>query len=82
MTEDPRGGEPLESVLLLELAGGPCGLLGFTTARLAWTRWEILAPHAPVVLNKLTGKSVEDPVSWLDLLETNSSDLEALIQES
>ena len=41
LTENPHGGEPLESLLLLDLAGDLCGLLGFTTARLAWTHWEL-----------------------------------------
>lgn len=41
LTEDPRGGEPLESLLLLDLGDQLCGLLGFTTARLAWTGWEL-----------------------------------------
>jgi hypothetical protein len=41
LTENPQGGETLESLLLLDLGGGLCGLLGFTTARLAWTRWEL-----------------------------------------
>lgn len=41
LTENPQGGEPLESLLLLDLGGHRCGLLGFTTARLAWTRWEL-----------------------------------------
>jgi len=40
LTENPSGGEPLESLLLLDLGGDRCGLFGFTTARLAWTRWE------------------------------------------
>jgi hypothetical protein len=41
LTENPEGGEPLESLLLLDLGGGLNGLLGFTTAQLAWTRWEL-----------------------------------------
>ena len=35
LTENSQGGEPLESLLLLDLGGDLCGLLGFTTARLA-----------------------------------------------
>jgi hypothetical protein len=41
LTENPHGGEPLESLLLVDLGGGLSGLFGFTTARLAWTRWEL-----------------------------------------
>lgn len=41
LTEDPQGGEPLESLLLLDLGGDLSGLFGFTTARLAWTHWEL-----------------------------------------
>jgi len=41
LTENPQGGEPLESLLLLDLGGDLNGLFAFTTARLAWTRWEL-----------------------------------------
>jgi hypothetical protein len=75
LTENRDGGEPLESLLLLDLGGGLCGLFGFTTARLAWTRWELglrgaEATHLQAV-NALGGRTlppggvIESDRAWL-----------------
>jgi hypothetical protein len=75
LTEDPQGGEPLESLLLLDLGGHLCGLLGFTTARLSWTRWDLEMPGSQAVrlqaVNALGGRIlppggvVESDRAWL-----------------
>jgi hypothetical protein len=41
LTPDPHGGEPLESLLLLDLGRDRTALLGFVTARRGWTRWTL-----------------------------------------
>lgn len=75
LTENPGGGEPLESLLLLDLGGGLCGLFGFTTARLAWMRWEFETRGAQATrlraVNALSGRTlppggvVESDRAWL-----------------
>ena len=62
-------------MLLLDLGGDLCGLFGFTTARLAWTRWEleIRGSEATRVaaVNALDGRTlapgcvVESDRAWL-----------------
>jgi hypothetical protein len=75
LTGNPDGGEPLESLLLLDLGGELCGLFGFTTARLGWTRWELAlrgaeATHLKAV-NALGGRTlppggvIESDRAWL-----------------
>jgi hypothetical protein len=75
LTENPSGGEPLESLLLLDLGGGLCGLFGFTTERLGWTRWEVESRGSAATrlraVNALGGRTlppggvVESDRAWL-----------------
>jgi len=83
LTEDPRGGEPPESLLLLDLGGELCGLLGFTTARLAWTRWELsLRDSEATALRAVNalgdrvlapGEVIESDRAWLAVGPTKSA---------
>lgn len=83
LTENPRGGEPLESLLLLDLGGGLCGLFGFTTAQLAWTRWELEMRGSQATrlqaVNALGGRTlppggvIESDRAWLAVGPTRSA---------
>jgi hypothetical protein len=83
LTENPHGGEPLESLLFLDLDGALAGLLGFTTARLAWTGWEMeMSGGGPALLKAvnalgnrtlLPGGVIESDRAWLAVAPTRSA---------